>query len=169
MGLFDFFKRNRYAEVEEDVEEELFDEDCELDTVVEDTFAAICELCDDGECMDVLNSHQRIIYITQTLEQEVNNGGFSQFFYNSSGDFANELTDAFTAIGALKTVAICEKALSPFKGPVPTDRTERQAMLDRMRADKLWTKCDDAFYEYEEDLEDLNRSYILAHPESFNS
>ena len=169
MGLFDFFKRNRYAEVEEDVEEELFDEDCELDTVVEDTFAAICELCDDGEHMDVLNSHQRIIYITQTLEQEVNNGGFSQFFYNSSGDFANELTDAFTAIGALKTVAICEQALSPFKGPVPTDRTKRQAMLDRMRADKLWTKCDDAFYEYEEDLEDLNRSYILAHPESFNS
>ena len=123
----------------------------------------------DGERLDALNPHQRIIYVTQTLEQEVNNGGFSQYFYNSSGDLANELVDAFTAIGAPKTAAICEKALSPFKGAVPTDRTERQSKLDRIRGDKLWEKCDDAFYEYEEDLEDLNRSYILAHPESFNS
>ena len=169
MGLFDFFNKNRYTKIDDDVEEELLDEEYEVNTFVEDTFAAICQTCSDGERLDALNPHQRIIYVTQTLEQEVNNGGFSQYFYNSSGDLANELVDAFTAIGAHKTAAICKNALSAFKGAVPTDRTERQAMLDRMRADKLWTKCDDAFYEYEEDLEDLNHSYILAHPESFNS
>ena len=37
MGLFDFFKKNRYEEVEDD----LADEEYEVDTVVEDTFAAV--------------------------------------------------------------------------------------------------------------------------------
>lgn len=119
--------------------------------------------------MDALNPHERIIYITQTLEQEVNNGGFSQFFYNSTGDFANELADAFIAIGADKTAAICQKALSAFRGAVPTNRAQRQTLLDRMHCDKLWDKCDNAFYEYEDDLESLNRAYILNHPDSFNN
>ena len=50
-----------------------------------------------GEDMSLLSDAERIFYITQTLEMEVNNGGFSQFFYNSSGDFSNELVGAFTA------------------------------------------------------------------------
>ena len=165
MGLFDWFKKRRYDAVDD---EEWQDEEYEIDTIVEDTFAAIVALCADGERLDALDPHQRILYVTQTLEQEINNGGFTQYFYNSSGDLANELTAALTAIDAHKTVAICQKALSPFKGIVPTDRTERQAAMERMHSDKLWEKCDDAFYEYEDDLEALNRAYILAHPESFN-
>ncbi len=169
MGLFDFFKRNRYTDIdEEEFEEDLPDEEYEVDTLVEDTFAVITEKCADGDRMDALNPHERILYITQTLEQEVNNGGFSQFFYNSTGDFANELADAFLAIGANKTAALCKKALSVFRDAVPTDRAQRQALLDRMHCDKLWNKCDDAFYEYEDDLESLNRAYILNHPDSFN-
>lgn len=168
MGLFDFFRKNRYIEMDEEVEDDLTDEDYEVDTLVEDSFAVVAAKCADGGRMDALNAHERILYVTQTLEQEVNNGGFSQYFYNSCGAFANELVDAFIAIGAHKTAAICKKALSAFKGAVPTNRTERQALLARMHSDKLWEKCDDAFYEYEDDLEALNRTYILAHPSSFH-
>lgn len=164
MGLFDFFKKNRYEEVEDD----LTDEEYEVDTVVEDTFAAVAAKCADGDRMDTLNAHERILYVTQTLEQEINNGGFSQYFFNSSGDLANELIDAFNAIGAHKTAAICQKALSAFHDTVPTDRPRRQAVMERMHCDKLWEKCDEAFYEYEDDLEALNRDFILAHTESFN-
>lgn len=167
MGLFDFFRKSRYTEPDEDIEDDLADEDYEVDTFVEDTFDTIARKCADGDRMDALNAHERTLYVTQTLEQEINNGGFSQYFYNSSGDFANELIDAFTAIGAHKTVAICKKALSAFRGAVPTARAQRQAALERMHSDKLWEKCDDAFYEYEDDLDSLNRAYILAHPDSF--
>ena len=72
-----------------------------------------------GEDMSVLSKEERIFYITQTLEMEVNNGGFSQFFYNSSGDFSNELVGAFTAIGANATAAICQKAISAFGRDIP--------------------------------------------------
>lgn len=48
-----------------------------------------------GNNIEKLNEHERVFFITQTLEHEVNNGGFSQSFCNSSGDFSNELVDAF--------------------------------------------------------------------------
>lgn len=165
MGLFDFLKRNRYAD---EIDEELPDEEYEIDTFVEDAFAAVAAKCADGDRMDALNPHERVFYVVQTLEQEVNNGGFSQFFYNSSGDLANELVDAFTAIGAVKTAAICQRAVAAFRGAVPTDRARRQEQMEGMRCDKLWDKCDDAFYEYEDDLESLSRTYLQNHPESFD-
>lgn len=62
----------------------------------------ICHKCCDGERMERLSKEERIFYVVQQLEIEVNNGGFSQFFFNSSGDFANELYDAFMAVGAEK-------------------------------------------------------------------
>ena len=43
----------------------------------------IAEKCEYGDSMETLNVEQRILYITQALEMEVNNGGFSQYFFNS--------------------------------------------------------------------------------------
>ena len=63
----------------------------------------IAEKCEYGDNMGILNEEQRVFYITQALEMEVNNGGFSQFFFNSDGVFANELVSAFERINATKT------------------------------------------------------------------
>ena len=93
-------------------------------------FEHIEEKCQYGDDMSVLSNSERIFYITQVLEMEVNNGGFSQFFYNSSGDFSNELVNAFTAICAPKTAQICKRALLAFGQDIPVDRDERQEMLD---------------------------------------
>jgi hypothetical protein len=108
------------------------------------------------------------LYLTQIVEEEVNNGGFSQFFYNSCGDFACEIVDAFTKIGALKTAKICQKAVAVFGDTVPVDRERRQALMENPRFEKVFEKCDDAFYEYEDDLEALNAAYILNHRQYFN-
>jgi hypothetical protein len=40
--------------------------------------------------------------VTWLLEAEVNNGGFSQFYYNSSGQLADLGEEAFKTIGASK-------------------------------------------------------------------
>jgi len=123
-----------------------------------------------GEDLSVLSEAERIFYITQALEMEVNNGGFSQFFFNSSGDFSNELVDAFTAIGAIKTVAICQKAIDAFGRDIPVDRYERQEMLAELESDELDAilgECDDAFYAYEEDLNELNYAFVMKNKEQF--
>lgn len=149
-------------------DEEIDDEETQKYDFVTDMCDAVCEKCEYGDRIDKLNEYEKVFYITQTLEQEVNNGGFSQFFYNSSGDFSNELEDAFTKIGALKTAKICNKALSVFKGTVPTNKDEREKLIDKLHCDKVWEKCDDAFYEYEDNLSELNYTYIMEHRSFFD-
>ena len=124
-----------------------------------------------GDDMSVLSDAERIFYITQTLEMEVNNGGFSQFFYNSSGDFSNELVGAFTAIGANTTASICQKAIDAFGRDIPVDRDERQEMLDELESDELdeiLEECDDAFFAYEDDLNELNYNFVVKNKEQFS-
>lgn len=124
-----------------------------------------------GEDMSVLSDAERIFYITQSLEMEVNNGGFSQFFYNSGGDFSYELVGAFTAIGANTTADICQKAIDAFDREIPVDRNEREEMLDEMESDELdaaLEECDDAFLAYEDNLNELNYIFAMKNKEQFN-
>lgn len=145
------------------------DFNADQNTVVCSVFDRVNEKSDIGENLSALNEYERVQFVTQWLEAEVNNGGFSQFFYNSAGDVTNELVSSFEAIGAIKTAAICQQAVDAFGCDVPTDRDEREELLDTMGDgfDEALSACDDAFYEYEEDLEALNYAYIMAHVESF--
>jgi hypothetical protein len=123
-----------------------------------------------GEDMSVLSEAERIFYITQSLEMEVNNGGFSQFFYNTSGNFSNELVNAFTAIGANATAVICQKAVAAFGRDIPVDKDEREEMLDELESeeiDEILEECDDAFYEYEDNLTELNYNFVMKNKEFF--
>lgn len=117
-----------------------------------------------GEDMSVLSGPERVFYIVQSLEMEVNNGGFSQFFFNSAGNFSGELVSAFTQIGALTTAAICQKAISAYGRELPVDRFERQDMMDELESDEideLLSGCDDAFYDYADDLNTLNYEFVM--------
>lgn len=154
--------------VENTVEEYVDDEEIQKNNLVVDMCDTVYKKCEYGNNIEKLNEYERVFFVTQTLEQEVNNGGFSQFFYNSSGDFSNELVDAFTKIGALKTAEICQKALSVFNGKVPTERDEREELLDSLDCDNVLSECDDAFYDYEDDLEALNHEYLMKYREFFN-
>lgn len=127
--------------------------------------------CQYGQDMSALSEPERTIFITQSLELEVNNGGFSQFFYNSGGDFTAELVAAFTAIGAERTAAICRQAIVAFGQELPADRDARLALLDACESDELdeaLAECDNAFYEYQDDLNALNHAYVLLHREFFH-
>ena len=133
----------------------------------------IAEKCEYGDAMQNINDTQRVFYITQNLEMEVNNGGFSQYFFNSDGFFANEIVSAFEKIGAFKTAEICKKAIGIFPDAVPTDWEERQEFLtpdnekEEERIEEILNECDMAFYEYEEDLEELNYQFIIKNKDSF--
>lgn len=172
MSIFDLFKKKTKPEIEDEDEEDEGDEmavaPSDSDGLICDTYDAICQKCEYGEAVEKLNSCEKVLYLTQIVEEEVNNGGFSQFFYNSCGDFAGEIVDAFTKIGALKTAKICQKAVAVFGNTVPVDRERRQALLENPKFEKVFEKCDDAFYEYEDDLEELNAAYIRNHREFFN-
>lgn len=152
------------------IEIQMDDSNFESDDIIYNMCNRVFKKCEYGDAINNLNEYEKVFFVTQTLEQEVNNGGFSQFFFNSSGDFSNELIDAFTKIGAFKTAEICKKALAAFHGKVPTDRMERQNLLDDLDSDEFYDvleKCDEEFFKYEENLEELNIAYIMKYREFF--
>ena len=129
----------------------------------------IAEKCRYGEALSVLSEPERIFYTTQILEMEVNNGGFDQFFFNSSGNLANEVVHAFTEIGAVKTADICRKAFSVYGEEVPTDRDERQDILELLNEEQeeILERCADVFFDYEENLNELNYAFVMRNKDDF--
>ena len=140
------------------------------DNFVVDMYERVYKKCNYGEEMETLSPYERVFYITQELEGEVNNGGFSQFFFNSSGNFSGEIVQAFTEIGAHETAAICKRALAAFGCALPADRDAREELLDSLDWDSInpiLSECDSDFYAYPDDLNALNQAYIQKHIEYF--
>ena len=107
--------------------------------------------------------------MTQTCEEEVNNGGFDQLLFNAGFDL-RELPEAFRAIGAPRTGDICARALAALGGEVPEDlEARREVLASREGAELTETlrACDEAFLRYEEDLAARNAAYVRAHREDF--
>jgi len=100
--------------------------------------------------------------LVNDLEMEINNGGFDQFFFNSTGDRAHETIDALLAIKASHTADILKSAVDKFpNGTVPTDRGERQTLLEGVSPDSEAFEIEDKkFLEYKDDLSSLLADYL---------
>jgi len=130
----------------------------------------IGELCDYGDDYGKLTDHQKLFYLNQNLEREINNGGFNQYFINSSGDNAHETILSLKAIGADKTADILQKAIDQFpEKRVPKDRDERTEIVEKIEevADEVWEELDQAFFNYEDDLNSLNIEFIKKNKDFF--
>ena len=130
----------------------------------------LCEKCEYGDRTDKLSEAERVIFVIREVEAEVNNGGFSQYFFNSSGAFAGEIVSAFETVGAHEIAAICKKAVESFGVPIPVDRQARFDMLEEYETEEvseiLW-ECDKAFYSVTEDYMKMQYDYIMAHRDEF--
>jgi hypothetical protein len=72
------------------------------------------------------------------LDAEVNNSGFSQFFFNSSGDLATHAVAAATAVGAAKLAEIIRRAVALFGNASPDrDRDKRMDQLAQIDLKEL--------------------------------
>jgi Domain of unknown function (DUF4375) len=118
---------------------------CTWSTIAEERVHRIILNRDDGpETMYVM-------YICAFIE-EVNNGGLSQFFYNSGGDRALEALEALQAIGSTETLSILRAAFSLFPAGKPHRLTEeRQRELEAI-PDSALDALDERFYDRREDL-----------------
>ncbi len=82
------------------------------------------------EAFDHLDSVTQVAVCIHMLEPEVNNGGFDQFFSNSSGMVARETIQALSAIGAEKTRSLLERAIQiAYPKGYPADPTAHQNSL----------------------------------------
>jgi HEAT repeat protein len=117
-----------------------------------------------------LTPAQRHYHAVMMLDGEVNNGGLSQFFFNSSG---GEWRDALAGLEAMESkerLAIFREALAKFgeRGP-STNRDERMTQLAKLAKanDKLFGDLDSRYYASKEVIEVMAMRYVLKHPEAF--
>ena len=82
---------------------------------------------EDARGYQSLSAAERVYWCVYLLDMEIYNGGFDQYYINSSGDYASGVVAALRAIGAHKAARITEDAFSYVfpGGIVPEDRDER--------------------------------------------
>jgi hypothetical protein len=149
--------------------DKIFTSDNKNDSIITlDNF--IADLCNYGDNVDKLTDPQKYFFYNQNLEREINNGGFNQYFVNSSGDFAHETILSLKIIGADKTADILQQAINQFPDKkVPKDRNTRIEIVEQIQgiANDIWEELDQKFFEYQDDLNSLNLDFVKKHKDKF--
>lgn len=119
-----------------------------------------------------LTQPQRICYCIDELSMEVNNGGFSQYFFNPSGDHAADTLAALETVNAKATASMLRQAVAQFgpAGPSPNrDKRQDQLAAFSEEQDAALHRLDSEFFEYPDNLDALLALYAADHPEHFRS
>ncbi len=122
---------------------------------------------DDKDFESLSSIEKNILYI-EMLEGQVNNGGFGQYFFNSSGEYAHETLIALKEMKAPQMVEILNRVIKVFPTlPIPKDTEQRRECLEDVPEDILetWDKLDDEFYKYPENLAGLVIEYVKVNKE----
>ena len=101
---------------------------------------------------DDLSETQKVLFPTHWVCSEVYNGGFHQYFSNSTGLHAPEAVLGFRALGLDDIADIVDRAIAVFGKDYPRARTTREEFLDAIEGDDIseWNpffELDDEFYE----------------------
>jgi Domain of unknown function (DUF4375) len=104
---------------------------------------------------------------------EVCNGGFDQFFSNSTGMIWHQALEGFRLVGAQSHAEHVERALSVFPGSIaPLDRNERiEALESNEDRINVLDPIDQAFFVLErnenENLDAICARYVRSNPSEF--
>jgi Domain of unknown function (DUF4375) len=112
---------------------------------------------------------QRALYALASVDGEIQNGGFSQLFSNSTGALTGEAVAGARLFGAHGYARLLDRASRLFPhATVPHDRGRRNRDLDRISVRAL-VRLDDGWYAlYERDpLDTYYSRYIARHPTEF--
>ncbi len=105
------------------------------------------------------------------MEAEVNNGGFNQYFWNPSGEFALEAVEGLNAIDAKKSADLLKNAINIAIKEFPEMKKFRkkgtlEAFSESYKQTDL-NVLDNVFFKYEENLSKLRIKYIRNNSQLF--
>src|ERR1700722_134032 len=113
-----------------------------------------------------LNDDERVILAVEALEREVNNGGYSLFFENSTREFALIIAQALVRIGCPKTAEITQRAIDALHlASLSVEAIEAATAADNVSEDDL-NECDQSYYEGTEDIAGQLFSFIKKNKNS---
>ncbi|HEY6096153.1 MAG TPA: DUF4375 domain-containing protein [Gallionellaceae bacterium] len=148
--------------------------DAELEQAILDYASKKLEGHDDGEEAIVANLPPgiRALYLTWTVEAEVNNGGFNQYYFNTDGKFASDAVQAFEYFGAHQHAALMREANAVRANEAKLmDAYKKKRTLEAFSESYEYSKLgplDDQFYKLDENLSQLRIEKIRRAPEQFS-
>jgi len=114
-----------------------------------------------------LSDEERIVLAVEALEREVNNGGFAQFFSNSSGQYTPIIVAALVHIGCTETANIASGAINALgtedfspealEAALESEDEERDEQLD---------ECDGLYSGTGEDIAGKLFEFVSAHQDA---
>lgn len=94
-----------------------------------------------------LSKEERTVLAVRALDREVNNGGYDQFFRNSSKKFAPEIVQSLTRIGCRRTAKITQRAIKALHSrPLTLVRIKMAMRKTNEDRDRELERCDELFY-----------------------
>ena len=127
--------------------------------------AAILMYKDEAHGLASLTTTERHLAAIDAMVRQVNNGGWDQFFTNSSGELAYDLVPALEAVGSTEFRAIATEAMRLF-GEIPSlDEDARYDHVEQLTNDgeiALWDSCDNRVFKCTETVEALALDYAVA-------
>jgi len=102
---------------------------------------------------DDMTEEEIIVLAIEALEREVNNGGYSQFFVNSSREYTPIIDHALLRIGCSKTAEITKSAIAAagFQGLAPMALAEALNAYSGADNHEL-DECDQLYYRAGENI-----------------
>lgn len=113
------------------------------------------------------SDEQKYVFAIWEYSLEVNNGGHTQFYYNSTGIVWEDAINGFQKIGLTEYYDIIKESISRFGKNPSKDRQKRQSQLDELTSP--FNDLDDRFFQLEEDksIEEALLKYIKDNRDKF--
>jgi hypothetical protein len=134
---------------------------------IEDFRERLCNAVRDGGC-ESLTDPQRYYWEASIFDAEVNNGGISQYFVNSSGDHWPDALAGLEAMGAKRRAAMLRDAVKSFGkvGPSQNTRKRRKQLAELEREDAV-EFSDSDYYGCAEIFGVFTARYVIRNAEAF--
>lgn len=130
-------------------------------------FAEWDRICEEEQARGFagLSYADQVFHCIWMLEAELNNGGFSQYMFNSYGDHALATVNALREVGANGLAAVCESFFALLPGGTPAaDQDSRQDQIDevaeRMGEDAFEEACSKLEAEFYAGEDELRRQLV---------
>ena len=173
MPIFNWFKKDKSGKSNFPGKRLSIDEILKMDNatsmIIELSYGLSDKISRSG--YESLSHPEKVLNSVYWLETEINNGGFEQYFYNSSGNYAIDTPSALEEIRANQTAKIVKEANSFFPSGSPSkDRNERISFLEQVAEETLdkWEELDSQFLQYQDPLEELQINYLKQNKHQIN-
>lgn len=119
-----------------------------------------------------LPSGVRSIYTTWLVDAEVNAGGFRQYFFNSSGQYAGDALAGYELLGAEEYAAVMRSAIATFeidRERLASFEAEDPELLAESTAHAALEEVDQRYYALGDRIYSAWAVFVIEHPEAFTT